>query len=116
MYFLIPRLSSKSAIPRMITYGYINIRWNQQSLQGTNPAISEKKREPLVATDATKKAKASAFFLMKDKAACKFLLLTKREKRFAKTNTISSISPKRVSVARLLITVATNGDIGVCKT
>jgi hypothetical protein len=37
----------------MIVSGYMQIRWNQQSSQGTNPAISEKKRLPPVAMDET---------------------------------------------------------------
>jgi hypothetical protein len=44
----------------MIDSGYMQIRWYQQSSQGTKCAISEKKRLPPVATDETTKAAHSS--------------------------------------------------------
>ena len=45
----------------MIESGYMQIRWYQQSSQGTNPAISEKKRLPPVAIEETRNAAHSSY-------------------------------------------------------
>ena len=44
----------------MIESGYMQIRWYQQSSQGTKSAISEKKRLPPVATAETTNAAQSS--------------------------------------------------------
>src|SRR3989344_2083012 len=53
MYGAIPLSFFQSARASSTACGYIKIRWSQQSLHGTHPAISEKNRLPAVAVAAT---------------------------------------------------------------
>jgi len=53
-----------SAIPNNTTCGYIYIRCDQQSLQGSKSAISEKNKLPLVAISAMKKEKNNTRLLI----------------------------------------------------
>jgi hypothetical protein len=52
--------SNSAASSVVIESGYMQIRWYQQSSQGTKWAISEKKRLPPVAIAATTKASHSS--------------------------------------------------------
>jgi hypothetical protein len=52
----------QAAMPRIIDRGYMKMRWNQHSSQGSSPNICEKYRLPKVAVRATMNASSNPCF------------------------------------------------------